>query len=250
MRLARIVPAILCMVAVQTPDLTPIPVPPPPADRSPGAFSEADWEVRFRHPLVDVRCVHPRMDGRAVALQRALRIHLREVAGRAQKTFEEYLEALEESEITSIPWDYSERWSIASETAEMVSLGCSGGYYSGGAHPNAFFRAKTLWLEGDQVSEPQLSDLFDPCTAWTIELSDRVLAELRAAEASRVLAGEIRFLDGDVQYPWVLTREGIAFLIAPYEIGCYAEGCFTPVIRYADIRHLLNPVGPARGLLR
>jgi hypothetical protein len=207
-------------------------------------------DLHLDHPLVRVRCVHPRLLNGPVSLRQAVRANQREAFSRSEKEFCGYIRWLEEEGPAPAALDYSESWMLSILGEDLISLSCDGSWYGGGAHPNFFYRTKTLWRDQGEVQEVLLADLFRPSSGWLGVLSAIVLQQLRAAEASAVEVGAITFLDEEHLRNWRLTRTGIQFLFAPYEVGCFADGSFSAFVGYVDVRDLLDPAGPVAGFLR
>jgi hypothetical protein len=212
--------------------------------------AEDETEVRYSHPQAFVRCSHPRIDRIRPALRPAARANLKEAFSRAEKWFDDYQADLEDEGPTSAAWDYVELWSVSAETDRLLSLSATVNHYSGGAHPNSHFRSRTVWIDGGELRDLRLADLFNPCASWEAELSVRVLRQLRADGASSVVDGVVDSLDARDLSPWCLTPQGIEFLFEPYRMGSYADGPFLVTVSFEEIRELLNPLGPATEFLR
>lgn len=116
--------------------------------------------------------------------------------------------------------------------------------YTGGAHGNTTFAADTWQLDGPPPRTLSLADLFRPGTPYLARLEPRVLADLRAQNATWVVDGEVTALTAQDLALFTLAPAGLTFTFPPYAMGPYAEGTFTVVVPYADVVDLALPGGP------
>jgi hypothetical protein len=210
-----------------------------------------DSQIRLEQPGLRVDCAHPLVTFGPPTLRKAVEQAQADAFESMKELFRALAQDLEDAGRTTVDWYWTDTWDIAVRTERLVSLFGTSDYYTGGAHPNIHYKTRTFWVDGGVTQEIHLADLFNPCTPeWGEELSARVFRQLREAgasnAASETYAGfEVSHLDR-----WILTRRGIEAHFAPYVMGSYAEGSFSALVRYEDIRHLLNPVGPAAEFLR
>jgi hypothetical protein len=122
--------------------------------------------------------------------------------------------------------------------------------YTGGAHPNTWFEARTYRMEGDEARRVQLEDLFRPGSSYLPFLSGFVLKALRDQEAQWVVVGRVTSLDEKDLAVFTLSPQGLVFTFSAYEMGPYAQGPFTVTVPHEDIRGLVDPQGPMGRFMR
>jgi len=113
--------------------------------------------------------------------------------------------------------------------------------YSGGAHPNHWYRTFNYGTVDGKAKRLTITDLFAKTTnAADIkqQITDLLLNKARLEErASFVNDGTVTKLSEELLNSFVVERDGIKYLIAPYEFGAYAEGDF-------QIKLSLSELGP------
>lgn len=115
--------------------------------------------------------------------------------------------------------------------------------YTGGAHGNTTYAARTWRLGAPEPRELQLSDLFRPNAAFRARLVPLVLADLKAQGATWVVDGQVTTLDAADLALFTLTPAGLAFTFPPYAMGPYVQGTFTVVVPYGRVIDLALPDG-------
>lgn len=118
--------------------------------------------------------------------------------------------------------------------------------YTGGAHGNHTFTARTWRLGAPAPRELRLSDLFRPNAAYLARLVPLVLADLEKQDASWVVEGQVTTLGAADLALFTLTPAGLAFTFPPYAMGPYAQGTFTVVVPYRRVLDLALPDGALR----
>ena len=210
----------------------------------------ADSQIQLERPGLQVDAAHPLVTSGPASLRKAIHEAREDAFESVRDQFRCLSEDLEDSDLTTVGWYWSETWDLAVRTEQVVSLFGTASYFTGGAHPNSHYKTRTFWVDGGISREIRLADLFNPCTTWLNELSTRVIGQVREAGAGNVVDGSVAHLDERDLVCWAMTRAGITFDFAPYQLGCYAEGAYSATVRYEDIREFLNPVGPAAEFLR
>jgi len=138
-------------------------------------------------------------------------------------------------------WFQKEVFSIEYYSEELISLLAEISDYSGGAHGNYYYRSHNFSINGDQAVELKLADLFLP--NYGKVLSDYCLDSLRKQEASSVIDGDLTRLNDEDLGTFSLSPQGLIIHFAPYAVGSYAEGSFTVMIPYKDLKKVIDPNG-------
>lgn len=110
--------------------------------------------------------------------------------------------------------------------------------YTGGAHGNHAFAARTYRVEASGTMELGLAELFRPGADYLARLGPLVLAGLRAQKATWVVEGQVTHLSAQDLALFSLTPAGLAFTFPPYAMGPYVQGAFTVVVPYARVADL------------
>lgn len=140
-------------------------------------------------------------------------------------------------------------WQLLSDTrlegiaGDTVSLLTSAYTYTGGAHGNHRYLARTWQLDVADPAPLDLAELFRPGAPFLARIAPLVLADLRARNATWVVDGEVTQLSDQDLALFTLTPAGLAFTFPPYAMGPYAQGTFTVVVPYAAVLDLARPGG-------
>lgn len=137
------------------------------------------------------------------------------------------------------PWTLEETLEPTYYSPRVLSLLGTGSVYTGGAHPNTFYRALTFErVAGVGVRELALRDLFRAAYADT--LLTEVDRKLRAWGAAWIVDGSVVLQEADLNV-FTLTRRGLRFAFAPYAVGPYAQGAFFVTVPYELLSDALHP---------
>lgn len=115
--------------------------------------------------------------------------------------------------------------------------------YTGGAHGNHGFTARSYRVEASGPMVLHLAGLFRPGANYMARLGPLVLADLRAQNATWVVDGQVTSLSAHDLALFSLTPAGLAFTFPPYAMGPYVQGAFTVVVPYARVADLALPHG-------
>ncbi len=115
--------------------------------------------------------------------------------------------------------------------------------YTGGAHGNDTYSARTWRLGAPQPRELRLSDLFRPNAPYLARLVPLVLADLKAQDATWVVDGQVTTLGAADLALFTLTPAGLTFTFPPYAMGPYVQGAFTVTVPYHRVLDLALPAG-------
>lgn len=128
---------------------------------------------------------------------------------------------------------------------EVVSLAFTVADYTGGAHPNSYFRTMTFDLT-EQIALTLDDVLADGALP---QISTLVQADL-IAQMTEMMSGDEVLTDwierGTGENPdnfanFALSEDSLIFYFSPYQVAAYAMGPFTVSLPLADIQPLLKP---------
>ncbi len=154
-----------------------------------------------------------------------------------QENLAEFVEDYEtvDHEYDPEPWFLSVDYSVSRDDDAFVSVLMQGSVYTGGAHPNSFFKSFLFNLE-EGGSLMEVDDVFNPMASsinlktgsrqnYLQYLSSEAVSEL----TMRDISDEDWILDGagpqkDNYNTFYLTDEQIVFIFGAYQVAPYAVG--------------------------
>lgn len=98
-----------------------------------------------------------------------------------------------------------------------------------------------------------LADLFVPKSAYLATISDLARTELRSAVGSREDYAALDFAAGPEEKNFsrfFLSQDGLGLIFSPEQLALYGGGYQTIVIPWEQLAAILDPKGPAGGLVR
>ncbi|MCU0497446.1 MAG: DUF3298 and DUF4163 domain-containing protein [Anaerolineae bacterium] len=134
---------------------------------------------------------------------------------------------------------YEELW----RSESIVNLVYTFSTYTGGAHPNSFYRTFTFDLENER--EVMLSDLFNTdLETVLVTLVPLIQADLRTQMGEWAEGAWIE--DGTGFDPlsygnWAIDDTALYFFFPPYQVAAYAAGSFRVAIPLESMSALLAP---------
>jgi hypothetical protein len=138
-------------------------------------------------------------------------------------------------------WELNTTCRATTLRATLVSVRCDVYSYTGGAHGMTNASSRTWEVTGDAARELALADLF---TAPFVDVLDAHLTrELKRTEADWFVSGEMTTVAENL-HTWNVTKEGVAFVFDPYEVGSYAQGTQEVVVPWAALRKIRKRPGP------
>lgn len=140
-------------------------------------------------------------------------------------------------------WELVSSVRIEGMAGSYVSLLTRRYAYTGGAHGNHTFSARTWQVGMPGPRRLALSDLFRPGAPYLARLSPLVVADLRSQNATWVVDGQVASLTAKDLELFSLTPGGLAFTFPPYAMGPYVQGTFTVVVPYDRLLDLALPNG-------
>jgi hypothetical protein len=133
---------------------------------------------------------------------------------------------------------------------DLISLNFLEGNFTGGAHPN--YNYFTITYDLKTGKELKLAELFKPGASYLEAVSAYATKDLQERKApdsgeNLGLAQDI-FAEGakpaaENYQSWNITKKGLMFTFAPYQVGPYAAGSQTVIIPYARLREIARPGG-------
>lgn len=139
----------------------------------------------------------------------------------------------------SLSGDYEELWRAESIVSMVYTLST----YTGGAHPNSFYRTFTFDLEDER--EVLLADLFNTDLETALgTIAPLVQADLREQMGEWAEGAWIE--DGAGPDPlnygnWAIDDSSLYFFFPPYQVAAYAAGSFRVALPLESISALLAP---------
>lgn len=125
--------------------------------------------------------------------------------------------------------------------ATLVSVRCDEYTYTGGAHGMEHALGRTWQIVGDTANELALDDVF--AAPYVDALDKKLVAALRAREADWFVDGSMKSVAENL-HTWHVTKEGVAFVFDPYEVGSYAQGTHEVVLLWSALKPILRRPGP------
>ncbi|MBL8753766.1 MAG: DUF3298 domain-containing protein [Planctomycetes bacterium] len=158
-----------------------------------------------------------------------------------RKEVAEWLDASHASGSSLVPTQMSggHRFGVHFVAERLVSLGGLVHEFTGGAHPNSALTCLNLVQRGDTVRELKLADLAAGKDAAP-RLHRLVYDDLRRQGASGAPSPKEPPTDFDALDTFVVSPAGVLFGFSPYEVGCYAEGCYYVHLDWTQLRGALN----------
>ncbi len=161
----------------------------------------------------------------------------------------EFIQTSQEAELNGDirnGWWFDSRARIEYAAPGLLSTLVTVSDYTGGAHPSLNFWSYNLALTGTRLRPFDLADLFLADSGWLEDVSSLVLAELEEQQAAWVLDGSVSDLSAKDLQVFVISPNGLQFILAPYLVGPWVEGAFTVVLPLESLDGLLDPQGPVR----
>lgn len=140
---------------------------------------------------------------------------------------------------------------------DLISVNFMESTFSGGAHPNYNYFTITYDLRNGK--EVKLSELFKPGAKYLEAVSAYATKDLQSrkspdSDENMGLAQDL-FEEGakptaDNYQSWNITKKGLMFTFAPYQVGPYAYGTHTVIVPYAQLREIARSDGVIARMMR
>lgn len=142
-------------------------------------------------------------------------------------------------------WTQAAETTVQGASSRYLSLLTAASYYTGGAHGNLAYQARTFVAAPDGPRAVELEALLRPGPGGLGTLAAYVLDDLHRQGATWVVTGDVTELDATDLALYALTPVGLQFVFPPYAMGSYAEGTYTTIVPY----EIAAASAPADGLL-
>jgi hypothetical protein len=171
----------------------------------------------------------------------------REVASIVNKFKRDFLEEVEENRKAQFrmaePFLLQIRASVSIARADLISLYLEVFWWTGGAHPNTFYRVVNVGMVNGKPRLLKLRDMLEKdVSAQTV--MQRVAQRLEEIKRQRDPSGEPWMPEeGIPQEYWnsyILTPTAIVWVFEPYAVGAYAEGAFFVRLNFEELRGLVK----------
>ncbi len=200
---------------------------------------------------ITVTASYPRFHSTAESFQQLNRL-LRDSVSREQQDFintgKEYLQP--EDPMYEIGWQKEIDYSIKYYSETLVSILETVSEYTGGAHGNLTYRSFNYHITQDKPVPVKLTDLIVPEERGMAVLSENCLQQLRKKGASEVTGGRIRQFRPEDLSAFTLNPAGITIYFAPYSVASYAEGTFTVLIPYQELKDIIKTKSPVDAFIK
>ena len=141
-----------------------------------------------------------------------------------------------------------EKPTIEMATPKLISVYGLGYEFTGGAHPSYYFSEHNFGFVAGQPKELTLEDILRPGTSAREGLGKLVIRKLRAKHASNFDDPSVKTIDPKLLEQFVVTKGGLLFLFAPYDVGSYAEGAYKVRVSFKELKPYLRAQGPLTGM--
>jgi len=115
-------------------------------------------------------------------------------------------------------------------------------YYTGGAHGSLDYDTFNYATLHGKPRKIQLQDILIGPGKPEEVASRWIMPKLKKMHASSVENGSIKRLTREQANHFVISRKGITWMFAPYEMASYAEGSFTVLVPWAELKGKISPV--------
>lgn len=139
------------------------------------------------------------------------------------------------------PWELSQSAVVALNSASLVSGYAQTFDYSGGAHPNRYYRAINVAKIGNKVKRIKLSDVIKPGEDLEEFATENIVPELNRMKRARGIDGIVYEVDEKLLDNFVITPAGITWLFGPYDVGAYVEGEYFVKVSWLKLLRELGP---------
>ncbi|MCS6776282.1 MAG: DUF3298 and DUF4163 domain-containing protein [Chloroherpetonaceae bacterium] len=148
------------------------------------------------------------------------------------------------------PYEHQIQGKVIYRSPRLVSILFDMLQYTGGAHPNAFYRTFNLGMVNGKPALMRLADFFVPGSDFRQQISDAIINKLMLNEAAvDVVNGKVTRLTEEQLERFVVGPEGLRFFFNHYELGPYAAGRFNVRLTVqelgTDFKRALLPEGRA-----
>ncbi len=171
----------------------------------------------------------------------------REIAAIVNQFKRDFLQAMEDNRKRKFrmaePFLLQVRPTISIARADLISLYLEIFWWTGGAHPNTYYRVVNMGMVN---GKPRLLKLEDVLAkgASAAEVMERVYRRLEEVKRRRDPSGKPWMPEGGIPREYwdrfILTPTAIVWVFEPYAVGAYSEGMFQIRLSYDELRGLVR----------
>jgi hypothetical protein len=145
-------------------------------------------------------------------------------------------------------WSYEAGGTVTMNRPDLVSIDAGCYSYMGGAHGLGTTRTYNYGLVEGKAKRLTLWDIVQKMSRQEMRLI--LLGKATATEGTDwIQDGMINdFTDEQYNRFWI-AKDALVFEFDPYELGSYASGPFTFRIPFSELKQILRPAGPLKGLM-
>jgi Protein of unknown function (DUF3298)/Deacetylase PdaC len=146
-------------------------------------------------------------------------------------------------------WGYYESFDVTLVSDRVASVLMTAGPYTGGAHDG--YEAYGYNFDLRSGRELKLADLFKPGAGFLQLISKSSEADLKKREGlfEDSLKEGVAPKAENFQ-TWVVTRNGVVFVIEPYRVGPWAAGPQFVTVPFSVLKGIIRPDGPLAALAK
>ncbi len=139
------------------------------------------------------------------------------------------------------PWEFSQSSVVSINSATLVSGYSQEFNYSGGAHPNRFFRTINIGNVNGTVKKLVLKDFVKEQEDLEEFGIENIVPELNRLKRAKGIDEIVYSVDEKLLDNFVITPAGITWIFSPYEVGAYVEGEYFVKVPWQKLMHELKP---------
>lgn len=144
---------------------------------------------------------------------------------------------------TTEPFFLQIRPTISIARGDLISLYLEIFLWTGGAHPNTYYRVANVGMVNGKPRVLKLADTLVQGASAT-EIMQRVERKLEAVKRQRDPSGEPWMPEGGIPRKYwdsfILTPTAMVWIFEPYAVGAYAEGMFRIRLSYEELQGLVR----------
>ena len=137
-------------------------------------------------------------------------------------------------------WTHDDSAQVRYYSPDLVSVVGEHYEYTGGAHGNYGHFMANFWWHLGRARPVQLADCFDAGKEWRSVVGGYIRRDLKKQGAG----WPPKTNSEAIETAFFFSPAGVEFHYAPYHVGSYAEGLYTVLVPYTELRGLLKRTGP------
>lgn len=147
------------------------------------------------------------------------------------------------------PYSHESFAEYTMNNAAIVSGMVSTYEYTGGAHGNTTYIMRTFAMHNGKPVRVTFDDIFKARASARPAVDQLVIGKLmKNPAATWVYEGQTKNLVKSQFEAFVVRREGLEFVFAPYEMGPYSSGTITVLCKWSELPPI-DPRGPLSSLV-